>query len=423
MIIPTELPQPSSKSPREGSFVRWRGHLDREQVPPVIAVAGSRGKTSVLRAAEAIFAQSGYRTASRSSGGVEIEGERQRGEISPWARALTRLRTGGLDVALQEVDWVSVQATPVGDLSYPVIAVTNLCANNDACLATPETLLARKALERMKMSLPSNGQLILNAHDFALADEDGEVAPHNYLVGMTPEAPMLRRHLAKRGNACYIQEHSIMLAEGGNATSVLRTSDVPWLRNESIPFSVQNGLMAIAIAHAYGMPVAQIREGLVNYQPRAAIMPGSFNVFDAGLATVVVDRPSASWFLRTSIRGAAGLGGLRQIRVVGPMHAVPTSDMNEVGRLLGRQSGAIIIHGDWPYDRLGLFKLGVAMNDVPPVLLQASDERRAIMQGLDMLRADDVLLVLAENPAAAVRLVAGQIRRVEESLHHTAGAA
>jgi cyanophycin synthetase len=423
MIAPTALLTSTVTSPRQESFIGWRGHLDREQVPPVVAIAGSRGKTSVLRAAEALFANANLRTASRSSGGVEIEGESQRGEIAPWIRTLTRLRSGGLDVAFQEIDWVTVQATAPADLTYPVLAVTNLCANNDACLATPDTILARKSLARIRASLPETAQLVLNAHDFALADDDGEVAPQHYLVGMTPDAPMLRRHLAKGGNACYIQNHSVILAENGEPIAVMRTSEIPWFRNESIPFSVQNGLMATAIAHACGISIPDIRSGLAGYAPRAAVMPGSFNVFDAGPATVVVDRPTHPWFLRTSIRGAAGLGDRRQVRVVGPMLSVPASDMNEVGRLLGRQSGAIIMHGNWPYDRLGLFKLGVAMNDVPPVLLQASDERRAIIQGLEMLRPDDVLLVLAENPAAAVRLVASQVRRIEEALLQSAGAA
>ena len=423
MIAPTSLLNPNLTPLRQGSFNGWRGHLDREQVPPVVAIAGSRGKTSVLRAAEAIFTNANLRTATRSSGGVEIEGESQRGEISPWARALTRLRSGGLDVAFQEVDWVTVLATASGDLTYPVLAVTNLCANNDACLATPDTMLARKALARIRASLPGTAQLVLNAHDFALADDDGEVSAQHYLVGMTPDAPMLRRHLAKGGNACYIHNHSVVLAEKGKPCAVAETAEIPWFRAESVPFSVQNGLMATAIAHACGLSVSQIRAGLTAYEPRAATMPGSFNVFEAGPATVVVDRPTHPWFLRTSIRGAAGLGARRQIRVVGPMLSVPAEDMNEVGRLLGRQSGAIIMHGDWTHDRLGLFKLGVAMNDVPPVILHAADERRAILQGLEMLRPDDVLLVLAENPAAVVRLVASQVRRIEEALPQPAGAA
>jgi cyanophycin synthetase len=423
MIAPSTLVNSTVLPLRQGSFIGWRGHLDREQVPPVVAIAGSRGKTSVLRAAEAIFSHANLRTATRSSGGVEIEGESQRGEIAPWARVLTRLRSGGLDVAFQEIDWVTVQATAMGELTYPVVAVTNLCANNDACLATPDTLLARKSLARIRASLPDTAQLVLNAHDFALADDDGEVAPQHYLVGMTPDAPMLRRHLAKGGNACYIQNHMVMRAEHGVPAAVLPTTDIPWFRNESVPFSVQNGLMATAIAHACGLSIPQIRAGLMAYVPRAATMPGSFNVFEVGSATVVVDRPTHPWFLRTSIRGAAGLGDRRQVRVVGPMLSVPADDMNEVGRLLGRQSGVIIMHGDWPYDRLGLFKLGVAMNDVPPVMIHAADERRAIIQGLELLRTDDVLLILAENPAAVVRLVASQVKRIEHGLHHPAGVA
>jgi cyanophycin synthetase len=256
MIAPTALLNSTITSSRQESFFGWRGHLDREQVPPVVAIAGSRGKTSVLRATEAIFANANLRTASRSSGGVEIEGESQRGEISPWARTLTRLRSGGLDVAFQEIDWVTVQATAKGDLTYPVLAVTNLCANNDACLATPDTILARKSLARVRASLPGTAQLVLNAHDFALADDDGEVAPQHYLVGMTPDAPMLRRHLAKGGHACYVQDHTVMLAENGEPVTILRTSDVPWFRNESIPFSVQNGLMATAIARLQSRTLA-----------------------------------------------------------------------------------------------------------------------------------------------------------------------
>lgn len=422
MIAPAELSNAPIVPLRLRSFISWRGRLDRERTPAVVAVAGSRGKTSVLRAAESIFSHAGLRTASRSSGGVDIEGESQRGEITPWARALTRLRTGGLDVALQEIDWATVQAMSLSEMAYPVLAVANLCANNDSCLATPETVLARRALARIKEGMPGNGRLVLNAHDFSLAD-NGAVAAEHFLVGMTPEAPMLRRHLDQAGNACYLVGGSVVLSEGGQTTQVLATADAPWLRNGAVPFAVQNALLAAAVARSCGLTPTEIASGLAAYAPRPAGMPGSFNVFDAGDATVVVDRPMPSWFLRSSIRGAAALGHGRQIRVVGPMPAVPTSDMNEVGRLLARQSGAIIMHGDWPFDRLGLFRLGAAMNDVPPILLQAADERRAVLQGLDMLRADDVLLVLAENAASTVRLVAGKLRRVEDAFPQPAGAA
>ena len=106
------IAEPVPSLPRRSSlptgFADWRARLDRERVAPVIAVAGSKGKTSVLRAVESIFRAGGYRFASWTDRGVEIEGEQQRGELGPWSRALTRLAAGGLDIAFQELDWATV---------------------------------------------------------------------------------------------------------------------------------------------------------------------------------------------------------------------------------------------------------------------------------------------------------------------------
>src|SRR5918995_4260111 len=133
MIADPVAPYPR-RAPRPSGFADWRARLDRERVSPVVAVAGSQGKTSVLRAVESIFRSGGYRFASWTDRGVEIEGEHQRGELGPWSRALTRLAVGGLDVALQELDWATVQTLGAHGSTYPVVAVVNLCANNEACL-------------------------------------------------------------------------------------------------------------------------------------------------------------------------------------------------------------------------------------------------------------------------------------------------
>jgi cyanophycin synthetase len=131
-----------------------------------------------------------------------------------------------------------------------------------------------------------------------------------------------------------------------------------------------------------------------------------------------------SWFLRTSLRAVTNLAAGRQIRVVGPMSDVSTDDLHEVGRLLGRQSGVVVIHGVWGDQRLEAFRQGVAGNQVPPIFLQAADERAAIQQGLDLLRAGDLLLVLAEDAPAAVRLIGNRLRpRPRTPDNRTAGAA
>jgi len=152
-------------------------------------------------------------------------------------------------------------------------------------------------------------------------------------------------------------------------------------------------------------------------------MPGSFNIFDVGSATIVVDRPMPSWFLRNSLRACANLSSGRPIRLAGPMPQVATEDVSEVGRLLGRNGGVLITYGVWASERLEHLRSGAASNTVPPIFLQAPDERVAVQQALNMIRAKDVLLILAEDAPATVSLVQRYLRRLTAKPRFDAGIA
>jgi cyanophycin synthetase len=396
---------------RPSGVADWRRHLDRERLSPLIAVAGSRGKTSVVRALESVLSGAGCRIASWTGGGVEIDGERQRGELGPWSRALTSLAAGGLDLAIQELDWVTVQTLAVASVRYPIVAVTNLCANSEACLITPEMVQARIALSRIRESVAPGGRLILNADDFVVSDDDPDELAHRYLIGINPGTPVLRRHLRRGGNACWIEDFTILIQEDNQIARVVDLRNLAWTRAGTIPFAVQNALLVTAIARACGVPPWQIADGLASHAPRPEKMPGSFNVFEADASTIIVDRPAPPWFLRTSLRATAAFASGRHLRVVGPMVNVEREDMFEVGRLLGRAGGVLVVHGAWTAERLELLRQGAAVNDVPPLFVQASDEHSAIHQAIGMLRPDDVLLVLAEDPVAVVRQITRRLRR------------
>jgi len=413
-VIANPVPPLPRRSSLPTGFAEWRARLDRERIAPVIAVAGSKGKTSVLRAVESIFRAGGYRLATWTDRGVEIEAERQRGELGPWSRALTRLVAGGLDIALQELDWATVPTVSTPGANYPIVAVANLCVNSEACFFTPETMQARRALQLIRSSVAAAGRLVLNADDFALSD-DGEFAgdpESRYLVGISADAPVLRRHILHGGDACWIENGSITIRESLRTQEIADVRGLPSTREGMIPFAILNALFATAITRCCGIPVNVVAAGLATHEARPESMPGSFNVFDFGSATIVVDRPMPSWFLRTSLRACANLGSGRQIRVAGPMPNVATEDLSEVGRLLGRNGGVLIAHGAWLAERLEHLRHGAAGNVVPPIFLQAHDERTAVQQAMNMLRAKDVLLILAEDPQPTVSLIQRRLRRL-----------
>ena len=83
----------------------------------------------------------------------------------------------------------------------------------------------------------------------------------------------------------------------------------------------------------------------------------------------------------------------------------------------------MIASGVWDAERLERLRHGAAGNTVPPIFLQAANERAAVQQALNMIRAKDVLLILAEDPAATVSLVQRHVRRLSPKLRIDAGAA
>jgi cyanophycin synthetase len=405
------------------SFAAWRSRLDREHIPPVITVTGTRGKTSVIRALESIFQTADLRYAVWTDGGVEIQGERQHGELSAWTRVLTRTAVGGLDLAVREIDWALAHTISLPTTNYPVVAVTNLCANSEACLLTPESVQARKALSRLRSTLPSGSKLIINADDYALSRDEPEETSARFLVGMNPDNPILRHHLERGGDAVWVEDGKIEANVGDRPARIVHVSSLPWTFGGRVPFAVQNAIIAVAIARSCGVPLRQISAGLTSHQTDPARMPGSFNVFRSGGATIVVERPMPSWFLRGTLRGTANLANGRQVRVIGSMPHVDERDLSDVGRLLGRRGGVLITHGNPKDERLQRLRHGAANNDVPPIFFHDDDERTAVRHGMALSKSGDALLLLAESPKAVLRLVSRELPDLSTPSGDNVGAA
>jgi hypothetical protein len=74
-------------------------------------------------------------------------------------------------------------------------------------------------------------------------------------------------------------------------------------------------------------------------------------------------------------------------------------------------------------ERLQLLRQGAANNDVPPIFFHDVDERSAVRHGMALLKPGDLLLVLAESPAAVLRLVNREIPHLPTPPGDSVGAA
>ena len=398
-----EAPRSPTRS-LPGSYQEWHSRVIQRRVLPVIGIAGSRGKSTVVRLLDSIFTASGLRSATWTSAGVEIRGRRQFGELAPWSRALSRLAEGTLDVAIQELDWSTVHAVGLPTAVYPVLAVTNICVNNDVCLVQDETKRAVRALASVIGAVEPDGSLVLNAEDYAVSGTEVEHPAQVTLVAQSRDTPLLRAHLAMGGFGAWSERDELRAGLLTQPVPLCRVGDLAFALHGRASFEVHNALTAATVALLCGVSAATVAKALETFVVPAALLPGSFNVVRAGGFTAVVDRAAPSWFLRPILRAVSPRDNGRTVTVLGRMDQVSDQDLPEVGRLVGRSSDVLILHSqEAGAPRAALLRQGAALNDVPPVVVHVPTERRAVTRAIKVLRPGDTALFLADDPASVLR--------------------
>jgi cyanophycin synthetase len=401
------LADPKSRAPRptsHDSFQSWRAETVAAGLKPIISVTGSRGKTTVVRLLESILTAAGLEVATRTNVSVRIRGRRQRGEIAPWNRALQELDQDLLDVAVEETDWFTLHTMRLEASSRPVFAITNICGNRDACLVQGDSRRAIAALPAVFRSVHPDGVLVINGDDLDVSREDLAQDRPTIFVGLNRESPGLRSHLTAGSTAAWLDHGALFIGDNQQAREIAIASELDFALFGHAGFQLHNALTAAAIAESIGIDAPTIERGLQAFDAAESAGADGFQLIDLSGVSVLVDRPNPSWFLRAVLRAIRDIDPNRVITVVGKLEGIPSSDVAEVGRLLGRVSSLFVAHSeaDDP-DRSAFVRQGVAMNPVPPVIVHTKSEGRAMTRALEIARPGDLVLVLADRPGPLSR--------------------
>jgi cyanophycin synthetase len=390
----------------KSSFVRWRAKHTATQALPIIGVTGSRGKTIVVQLLDAIFSEAGLRTATRTDSSVEIRGKRQKGEIAPWQNVKEELAGGTLDVAIEEIDWVTIQSMGIKAETYPTFVVSNICGNRDACLIQGDARRAVAALPIVFEATSRHGDVILPGDEIIVSREESLHDRASTYVGLNRESPGLRAHLDRRLRSAWVEHGNLMVGRIDDAAAICRVDELRFTLNGRAGFQVQNALLAAATALAVGISASDVRRALVQFQSDVKRMPTTFRTAEVDGITVVLDRPNPSWFLRPIIRSLRDIGPARIITVVGKISDLPETDLQEVGRLLGRASAVLVMNGgDDDANLTSSIKHGAALNNVPPMIIHVKSETRALARAMAMARRGDIVFALSDHLESLTRLL------------------
>ena len=387
------------------SFRAWQKHAFSLGLLPVISIAGDRGKSTVVRLLDAILQRAGLRTATWTDLGVEVRNRRQRGEISGWSMALNRLAESSIDVAIQELHWSLINTVGLPASSYPLVGITNLFGGSDEAHEA-----AIKGTMRTMAAVHPQGMQVVCGDEFPLIDAAADSACDSIVTSLSPDTPGLRRHLENGGSGIWLEEKSIKVGTRTDSSSIHAVSAIPFTRFGASPFLTSAAMSAVGLAMAVGIDQGTIADTLRSFEIEDSILPGSFNTYQVRSFAAVVDRVTHPAHLKHLVRSVNPGHKRRQISVVGNLDGFAPSVIGEVGRILGRQSGAVILHSNPSPERVEAFRRGIAANDYPPLFAYLPTERRAINRALKSARPDDVVLFLTgEDPGPVIRAIRRQV--------------
>lgn len=416
-------------------------HASDSEPLPLVAITGTRGKSTTAWLLYRMVRAHQRTSALWCSSGVYVDGQRMEGELLPWSAVVRALLAGELDIAIQELEAPVVATVGLPERMYAFGAITTLCGNDDACLATPESRFAFRAHDIVARAVHPSGFLVLNADDPAVLELADRCHSRVALFALHPENPALRRARRRGLPALWFRDGTIVAnaaalgrgirpqASGSEAESeplvpphtaapekrsppeeaaehpIIDVEDAPCTLGGSLTFQIQNIMCASALALLLGVPLPTIRAVIRTFLPDVHALPGSCNVLAVRGHDVLIDGARYPWSLRTLVRGIRHHNPRRTIVLT---HAYPwlsEEDVRELGRVLGRLNGVIVLAEPMTEQRYRAFQEGIVQNPYPPVLMVQPDFASGLRSLLSLAQPGDLCLVLAAEPERTIALL------------------
>jgi cyanophycin synthetase len=248
---------------------------------PVVAVAGTNGKTTTVRLTAHLLGASGKRVGMTNSDGVYIEHRCiDTGDCSGPRSARNVLMHPDVDAAVFETARGGILREGLAFDRCDVAIVTNIGMGDHLGLnfiSTVDTLALVKRV--IVQNVSPNGYAVLNASDPHVAPM-AQVCPGSVIFfSHDRHQPILNTHRAQGKRVVFLDGDHIVCSEGG-VEQRIALKGIPLTRNGTIAFQVENAMASIAAAWALKIDWKTIEAGLSTFVNDAATAPGRFNVFD-----------------------------------------------------------------------------------------------------------------------------------------------
>jgi cyanophycin synthetase len=209
-----------------------------------------------------------------------------------------------------------------------------------------------------------------------------------------------------------------VLAEGGREEVLLPLARVPLTHGGGVAFQVENALAAAAAAWALGVPLEAVRAGLESFRGDPAQLPGRFNVFHAGGATVVVDYAHNPSAVAALVAALDQLPGRRRSLVFTGCNR-NDAEVVEMGEALGGAFDRVILYEDRGHsgradgELNALLRRGLAAGQRVAEVTEVPGELEAVAAALSSAGPGELVVLGIESIEQVLGLLQARLPRLE----------
>ena len=386
---------------------------------PVVAIAGTNGKTTTSRLIGRIFEANGQRVGMTSTDGVYIQGRQiDDGDCSGPRSARNVLMHPDVDAAVFETARGGVLREGLGFDMCDVAVVTNIGIGDHLGLNYITTVDELAVVKRVIVeNVAPDGTAVLNAADPQVARMAAHCPGSIIYFARDKANPVLATHKAQGKRVVYANEEGIVCQEGRKSYRIAYAG-IPLTRNGSIGFQVENVMAATATGWALGLDWAVIERALAGFVSDASTAPGRFNVFDYKGATLIADYGHNPDAMQALVQAVDGMKSIRRSVVISGAGDRRDDDIRQQTEILGQAFDDAILYQDACQrgredgEVVALLREGLKHAKRTKRIDEITGEFKAIDLALERLQPGDLCLILIDQVEEALAHIT---RRIAET--------
>lgn len=383
---------------------------------PVVAVAGTNGKTTTVRLTAHLLGASGKRVGMTNSDGVYIEHRCiDTGDCSGPRSARNVLLHPGVDAAVFETARGGILREGLAFDRCDVAIVTNIGMGDHLgmnFISTVDTLALVKRV--IVQNVAPHGAAVLNASDPLVAKMAASCPGSVIFFSNDSHNTVLNTHRAQGKRVVYQDDTHIICSQGGQEHRIALKS-IPLTRNGTITFQIENAMASIAAAWALNLEWQTIEDGLSTFVNDAQSAPGRFNVFDYRGGTVIADYGHNPDAILALVQAIESMPATRRMVVISGAGDRRDEDISRQTEILGEIFDEAILYQDQCQrgredgEVLALLQLGLKNVSRTREIQEIHGEFLAIDTALAKLAPGELCLILIDQVQEALDHIALRI--------------